>query len=209
MPLPVIHSFAGYSLYRYSAQTQGRAWKTALFCIVLANLADLDFLPGLVIGNAMQFHHGWTHSLAAAILCGLAFGALAVLLKKGSFKNTFWLSSAAYSSHIVLDYLNEGGRGGVPLFWPLSSKYFHSPICLLHGKTILLEETDGFKNFFLKIFSPSCWHLLVMELSLVLSIWLLFKIIRQASQTLKVKEAALLISGSLLFACFWVWALSA
>jgi hypothetical protein len=33
---------------------------------VVANLPDLDILPGLLRGNPLAFHHQETHSLAAA-----------------------------------------------------------------------------------------------------------------------------------------------
>lgn len=68
MPFPIIHSFAGYSIYKLSAKSNSDpSWKLLVLSIFLANLADLDFLPGVLSGNALRFHHHSTHSLAACL----------------------------------------------------------------------------------------------------------------------------------------------
>ncbi|MBN1688137.1 MAG: metal-dependent hydrolase [Candidatus Omnitrophica bacterium] len=69
MPLPVIHSFAGYSVYCFAKQKDRKTrWPYLLFFVLLAALADFDFLPGLFIQQAARFHRGPSHSLAAAFI---------------------------------------------------------------------------------------------------------------------------------------------
>lgn len=68
MPFPIIHSFAGYSIYQLPAKSNSDpSWKLLVLSIFLANLADLDFLPGVLSGNALRFHRHLTHSLAACL----------------------------------------------------------------------------------------------------------------------------------------------
>jgi hypothetical protein len=116
MPLPVIHAYAGYSIYKYSlTETDRKSWRMATLFILLANLADLDMLPGMFFGNAEMFHRGFTHSLAGSLVCALLVGGIAKVWKKASFSKFFLLSLAAYISHIMLDALT----GYVNFaFWP-------------------------------------------------------------------------------------------
>src|SRR5690349_15131691 len=117
MPLPVVHSFAGYSLYRASVWKKGQShWKTALGIMVMANLADLDFVPGLLLGKPNLFHRSFSHSFGAALVCGLGAAAVSALYRKGSFYRTFFLATAAYASHIVLDFFTGTTH---EMFWPL------------------------------------------------------------------------------------------
>ena len=145
MASPVAHSFAGFwtfllltSRLRVRLLTACRQYLPQLILlVVLANLADVDFLFG--IGSAAKvnaLHHGFTHSLAAA-----AFVALAVSCV-WRIAGTFWRSAAlyflAYSSHLVIDLCTGNRLGwnasgsGIDLFWPWK-KEFSSPLILIVG----------------------------------------------------------------------------
>src|SRR6266446_2203153 len=105
--------------------------------VLLANLADVDFLIGLgTEANANALHHGFTHSLAAAVFVALAVNC--VWRIAGSFWRSAILCFSAYSSHLLIDLCTGAKLGwnatasGIPLFWP-SSKTYSSPFILFFG----------------------------------------------------------------------------
>jgi membrane-bound metal-dependent hydrolase YbcI (DUF457 family) len=124
MSLPILHSFAGYTVYRFSRRQEDQPdWKVAAYCVVLANAADLDFVPGILIQNAGQFHHGVSHSFGAAFICGLFAALIAKIWKKRAVLQSFILTTSAYATHIILDYINDC-HTGMLLLWPLSGHRF-------------------------------------------------------------------------------------
>jgi inner membrane protein len=132
MPLPVGHSLMGYALYETSAGEQTQfSWRMVMFFIVIANVPDLDFIPGFVAGEPNKYHHHfWSHSLGAAVV----FGLLGALLARGYLKRSFWaaflLVATIYFSHVFLDLLSKDTSFpyGVPIFWPFTDVYFTSPL---------------------------------------------------------------------------------
>ena len=78
MSFPIIHSMVGYSVYRVG-KGRKKSWEKVLFFALLASAADLDYIPGVLIGNPNLFHHTITHSIAAAIVCGFVIAVLAKL----------------------------------------------------------------------------------------------------------------------------------
>lgn len=81
--------------------TERRGW--LVVGALLGASPDLDFLPGLLIGDAARFHHGVSHSLALA----LVVACLAWLV--ASRDRGPWALSAgsAYASHLLLDALTH------------------------------------------------------------------------------------------------------
>jgi len=77
MASPVAHSFAGFWTFllltarlKVRLATACRQYLPQLVLLVLlANLADVDFLFGLGVGA--DLHHGFIHSLAAAVFVAL------------------------------------------------------------------------------------------------------------------------------------------
>jgi membrane-bound metal-dependent hydrolase YbcI (DUF457 family) len=105
--------------------------------VVLANLADVDFLFGLGTGgNANALHHGFTHSFAAALFVALAVSG--VWRIAGTFWRSVTLCFLAYSSHLLIDMCTGTKLGwnstayDIPLFWPWE-KEFRSPLVLVVG----------------------------------------------------------------------------
>lgn len=84
MPSPVAHSLAGLAVAHFafrrfpSREPRGRVIWIGAF-VFAANAADMDFLPGFLIGNPNLFHHGPTHALIAAVVFGLLAAAVARL----------------------------------------------------------------------------------------------------------------------------------
>ncbi len=142
---PVAHSFAGFWTFllltarlKVSLATACRQYFPQLVLLVLlANLADVDFLFGLGTGaNPNALHHGFTHSFAAAIFVALALSC--VWRIAGSFWGSAILYFLAYSSHLLIDLCTGTKLGwnatasGIPLFWPWV-KEFRSPLVLVVG----------------------------------------------------------------------------
>ena len=136
MPSPLGHSLIGLSGYpqlsKWLSPYPPLLW-VGLF-VVVANLPDVDILPGLLMGNPALYHRQATHSVAAAV----AIGTLAALLvrRQGppNYRIGVWMA-LLYGSHLLLDMLvaDDAAPYGIQLLWPLSSRYFMSPISLFPG----------------------------------------------------------------------------
>jgi len=145
MASPVAHSFAGFWTFLLFAEQmkirlheQWRRYRGQLCLLVLvANLADFDFLPELLFHK--DYHRGFSHSLLAAILVSLT---LAWTWKiAGTFWRSFGIFFAAYGSHLAIDFFtgvqlgwNHSGSG-IPLFWPWPGNDLSSQLILIYGVT--------------------------------------------------------------------------
>ena len=141
MPLPLLHAVAGYAVYQASTKEKPD-WALAASCIVLANAADLDFIPGILVGNPDLFHHSFTHSFTAAAAAGLLFASAAKIWQKRAFLKHFLISFFAYSTHVVLDFLLD--HSPLPLFWPLTRGKMLSMITSFQLEKIHLRGFDDF-----------------------------------------------------------------
>lgn len=144
MPSPVLHSAAAVVLVRYLPDAaSGRLRRFVLLAslIVAANAPDLDFVPGLLVGDVLRFHHGASHSLLGAALVALASGVLARSLGYGSPMRLGLLLGLALSTHLLLDMLSSFSdeRHGVALAWPWLTERVASPIPIFIG--IRLDTT--------------------------------------------------------------------
>lgn len=110
------------------------SWRWYLFAAFAANAADLDFLPGLLVGDMNAYHHAASHSLGASVIFGLA--AWLVAMRFGDRAVQFGvLGGLIYSSHVLVDYITSDSRSpyGIPVLWPFSDEYFISPVIVLGG----------------------------------------------------------------------------
>lgn len=146
MASPVGHTLAGYLGYRLMPTFFGKApskgWM--LGAIALANLPDLDFIPGLLMGNAFAFHRRGTHTVLAALLVGIVVAIAAALsqrLRSSPREHQWeWLwwglwATMMYLGHLGLDLLmaDRIPPQGLQLLWPFSVLYFPSPLTLIPG----------------------------------------------------------------------------
>ena len=133
MPLPVAHTLAGATLYKgLDADGTWIGWRRLLLAVVLANAADLDMIPGILLGEPNRYHHvGFSHSLLFAVAAGLLVGAVLAAAGKGwplwrgprqRWAATALMVGSLLASHVVLDSLTHDTRipVGVPMFWPIA-----------------------------------------------------------------------------------------
>jgi len=125
MATPIGHALAGCAIAACAHRKLGPG-KLA-FAALAANAADLDFVPGLVLGDVGRFHHYFSHTLLAAVLFGVVIAALARLrLDRNAALGWGVIAALLYASHPLLDALSTdtGIPYGCPLFWPFSGRYF-------------------------------------------------------------------------------------
>jgi inner membrane protein len=98
---------------------------TLLLFAVLANLPDLDFIPGYVLrGDANAFHSGPTHSIMFCLAASFVF---AMLWRKWPFVRAWFIFFVTILSHVLVDAFTGPMQGkypsiGVPLAWPFSEE---------------------------------------------------------------------------------------
>lgn len=133
MPSPVGHAIAGLCGYTLVARDVAPRYRKALLfaSVAIANLPDIDILPGVFAGDLGRFHRQGTHSLVAGLAIGLFVGLLVKRWKWSSLQWGVW-AFTLYLSHILLDMLVESSRG-VQFFWPFSDDYFISPITIFRS----------------------------------------------------------------------------
>ncbi len=123
MPSPVGHALGGMAAgWLVEPPRRGgllRRRSTLVFAI-LGIAADLDLLVGA--------HRGPTHSIAAALLVGVAAW---VVVRRGNVRAARMAAACAlaYGSHVLLDWLGTDTSApvGVPALWPLSCAYYEAP----------------------------------------------------------------------------------
>jgi len=126
MPSPIGHSILAFIVTGLRPGPYGRKrWWPALV-IFAGCAADLDFLPGILMGDPNRFHHGPSHSITAALVFAITVAAFARALPLRWVVLTFFI----YLSHLLGDWLaaDTGAPFGIPLLWPFSSAYFISPV---------------------------------------------------------------------------------
>ena len=176
MPSPVGHGLAGLVLEGFSRiSTPGRRprprrrgarpWLAqlgfALALVFAANAPDLDFIPGIFLGEADRFHHGPAHSLGAAVLFGLGMTLVAWLARaRRPLRFGFWMA-LAFSSHLFLDMFSLDRRppNGVPLLWPLTERYF----VVAYPLFLDIQRTANEPNFLKSLIRDHNFHAVFWE----------------------------------------------
>jgi len=133
---PIGHSLAGLAIYTLKGRFRcGDNTKTLLWlCLLFSVCPDFDFLPGIVQGKPVLYHQGISHSLGFALGVSCLV-ALVYTRKQGCFFPIWALLLLSYVSHLVIDLFGADSRPpyGLPLFWPLTNKYFLAPIQIFLG----------------------------------------------------------------------------
>jgi membrane-bound metal-dependent hydrolase YbcI (DUF457 family) len=168
MATPYGHTLAGLSLFNLwypRADFSDKKGVLVYGLVILgASFPDLDFIPGLILGQAGRFHHGYFHSLGVAILVSLSVGIfIKIFQPQGPSLKTGVLVLSLILSHLFLDYFTEAPKG-FPLFWPFSEARILSPLPVLPR----VERTFG---------HPEIWSqgllCFFVETILLLPFWLI------------------------------------
>ena len=125
MSLPLGHLALGVTAYDCCADGVSvfRHWRTMVFVTILANLADIDMIIGLVLqGNGSVFHRGPTHSIAFVLLMSIIAANLWRILPQVP-RIGFNVCFIIILTHLLGDFVFSGGN--VSFFWPLAVKYSH------------------------------------------------------------------------------------
>ncbi|MFH0908873.1 MAG: metal-dependent hydrolase [bacterium] len=139
MPSPVGHSLiglaigAGYLLPRQPARDlvkSSRAMRWSLLgAAALANVSDLDYLPGMVSGDLNAYHHLYTHTIGWVVLVAVATWLVRRWFCSGAGWRVFAFVFALLASHLVADWFTADGRlpYGIMALWPFSNDFTMAP----------------------------------------------------------------------------------
>ena len=126
MATPVGHSLVGYLLYLtfYKDYRLFKNWKIITLYVFTANAPDLDFIPGIFIGDANRFHHGISHTLAFSLL----FALIMYMIPRFRTRKDFIIFFLLYFAHVAIDFFtaDTGAPFGIMLFWPFTQRHFIS-----------------------------------------------------------------------------------
>ena len=136
-----------------------------LFSVVVANLPDLDYLPGTLANSPVLYHRTIAHTIPAALLCGLIIGAVLTRFGRRFWEISF-LGTLVYSSHLFADMVNFGGGNiGVQILWPLDDGWYTIKTPLMHSQRGLLTFHRGSdsQGFLASFFSAGFIRALVLQ----------------------------------------------
>lgn len=110
-------------------------WLLPALAALAAVAPDLDFLPGILLGDPNRFHQLRSHTLLAAALAGLAAGLGARALRVRAAVRIGSVVALGYASHLLLDVFTHDPRApvGIPALWPLSTEFVHAPWSVFRG----------------------------------------------------------------------------
>lgn len=168
MALCLAHATAGYLAYEALRPTGPHRPALLAGALVMANAPDLDFLPGLLIGEPVAYHRGVTHTLGALVVVALTAWAVARLLRS---RRAWWwglAAGAAYGSHLLVDCLTVDAIPpyGIQVLWPLTDAWLHAPFSLF-GEIIV--DQSGRAAFLHSLLTPTALVVWGREVSLILA----------------------------------------
>jgi membrane-bound metal-dependent hydrolase YbcI (DUF457 family) len=196
---------AGLAALRTARGSNGTPFRLILAAFVVAQLPDLDFIPGIFIHDAGRFHRGPTHSLIGAAIIALVIAAIVqrvspwLLARRGVARPAaagFWVCYAfvvpVYLSHIALDMmsLDVVGNSGLRLFWPVTNAYVSAPLPLpaLITNFFDLEFGPTGGHFFRTLFSLRAAEVYLVEALLFSPLLLVPSIVTRVRQRLSNRE---------------------
>ncbi|NUO80896.1 metal-dependent hydrolase [candidate division KSB1 bacterium] len=166
MPLPLGHSLMGYTIAAGSRfKLSPNVWMNIFIFALLANLPDIDYLPGYLKGLPNRYHHHEIHSLGFAALMGLV-GGLVYLRMAGKFWACFLPIFFAVSSHLLLDLVTEdfSEPHGMMLLWPLNSEFYDVSWKIFKS----VNKSNHSADFFSSLFTLHNLRVVLIELMIML-----------------------------------------
>jgi len=160
MATPVGHALLGAGVGIACTSDSRISWQWFFFLAVSGVAADLDFLPGLLVGDINRWHHLASHSFAAALVWGVLSAVLVRYLQpQWPYLAAGATAALAYASHLLLDWLTTDTRApfGIPLFWPINDRAWLSPYTPIPGVShgvdgdsfwVVVKAVFSLSNFF-------------------------------------------------------------
>ena len=173
MASPICHSLAGISIYlSFNKEIWGyRALKIVILYIFLANLPDIDFIPGIFLGDPGYFHHGISHTIGLAILVTL----ICITIEKIRKVKCWPICGIVFLlifSHLIVDLFTKDYLRpyGIMVLWPFNDTYFYPHLLIfteinregLKGILSISNVLAGLKEIL--IFTPIIGGLLFYRL---------------------------------------------
>jgi inner membrane protein len=176
MPSPIGHALSGIAFRQARPGVFfAKPWHEVVFFLFLANLPDLDFLPGILAGFPNTYHHGIVHSLGFAVAAAAAGGWLFHHFWKRSFRQVTVIIFLMYVTHLLLDYFAGDTKPpyGMPLFWPFSNEYFLAPRPLFLNIVRSSRSNDFFSSLFNRHNLEAALREIMILGGIALAAWLL------------------------------------
>lgn len=123
----ISHLAAGATLFACAATKLNRSRGLLAGCLALAVLPDFDYLIWWFLG--IDLEPRITHSVAFLLVAAVFVWLLLKAVFPFTTARAFVLLVAAGCSHLLLDYLI--GVHPLPLFWPVTTIGFTSPLGIL------------------------------------------------------------------------------
>ncbi len=138
--------------------------------IVLANLPDLDYLPGIAEGRLSHYHHVLTHTAGWALLTSIAAWCCWRAVSPAVGWKYFAVICLALVSHLGADMVTHDTSGpyGIMVAWPLSDHYIMSPVYLFMSVNKGGQLTSLFQSANLVVIG---WEFLATLPLAVLVVW--------------------------------------
>ena len=182
MPFPLGHAIVGYSFAAASGIRFRRdLWTAVLFSLVVANLPDIDFLPGVLRDTPALYHRTVTHTLLGAIVCAVIIATLLTRFR-GRFGQIALISFLVYASHLLADMIDLGGGNiGVRLFWPITDSSYRilTPYSDLARSPFAFDRGHGTSGFTQSLLSWPFLRVMLLQALLFLPLVPLGQLIRR------------------------------
>ncbi len=144
--------------------------KEAVLCALAAILPDLDCIPGLLIGAPKIFHRSFTHSFLAAILFSLMVYWVSKRLAPRERRRRTWGLGIAYTSHILLDFIqpdtNASNGLGISLFYPFKKQCYQIGWDFFPTPAFTIDMSN-FSTAFQSTINPETLHYILLELLVI------------------------------------------
>ena len=140
MPSPAGHTLIGTALGMAACLPRGpfhNLWNAArqqkglmLLLLLLANAPDVDYVPGVIIGQINAYHHYYTHTLGWITLVALGAWLGLRIFRPTAGWRSFVLIFLTLASHLFADWITDDGRApyGIMALWPFTDRFYISPV---------------------------------------------------------------------------------
>lgn len=174
MASPIGHTLAGYAVRGLLPARYRRHTSLVLLAVAMGNVADVDFVPGLLVGMPAFYHQGPSHSLLVGVVVSLLVAG-GFHLAGRPFGAAFAVGLMGYTSHLVLDMLSPDARPplGVPLLWPFSPEHVLAPVALFPGVRHAATATTSVADWLGSVLAPANLRAVAVETALLgpLAVW--------------------------------------